>query len=289
MNLELNEAGMTFLVGAFVLLGLEAVTYFVLGRHVTRFFEGRLGLGDDGTPASLTTGVFIGLSFAIGLLTEDVSFKYADPLVYRPFRFTYGVLHLAAADHDDSTVKNAMQVGVLVSELKRLNPRPTRLGRAVFSSGLFPSLLGAEGKQVEAWALNGGPLPLRPGDSNFETLESLITSAFYFAKNRVYNNEQYFDELRRIQSRLEFSATVATVGLLLASVAIVMASVRLRLVWRESQQRRLTARRGAQIALVFLAIYFFAYLAYVQESDEFNKRVFGYYDSMLRANRGELP
>lgn len=288
MNLELNEAGMTFLVGAFVILAAEAISYYFFDRHLMRFFEGRLGLDDAERPAAITTGVFVGLSFALGLLVEDAGFKYSDPLVYRPFRFVYAKLHLAAGAHDDSTVKGAMQHGALISELHERNPKLTRLGRAVFQSGIFSALLGPDGRAMESWATAGGTLPQRRNQTNktprFAKADDDIAAVFYFAKNRLYHTKNYFEELSRIQSRLEFSSTIATISLISVFVAILSGFVAVPLAMRSgSLGNRL--RKCAGVTALFAAIYVLGYVAYVHESEEFNKRVFGYYDSMLRAAR----
>jgi hypothetical protein len=288
MNLELNEAGMTFLVGAFVILAAEAISYYFFDRHLMRFFEGRLGLDDAERPAAITTGVFVGLSFALGLLVEDAGFKYSDPLVYRPFRVLYAKLHLAAGAHDDSTVKGAMQHSALISELHERGPKLTRLGKAVFASGIFAALLGRDGHATQLWATEGGVLPQRADATSktprFAKVDDDIAAVFYFAKNRVYNTKHYFEELSRIQARLEFSSTIATISLIFVFVALLSGVVAIPLT-RQKGDIATRLKNVAGVIAVFTGIYVLGYVAYVHESEEFNKRVFGYYDSMLRAAR----
>ena len=112
MNLELNDAGMTFLVGSFVIVAAEALSYFVFGRDLLRFFRGRVGFADEGPTAAVTTGVFIGLSFALGPLVEDVCHKYDDSNIDWPFNIVYGALHAGAADHAEHNLKGALHHAV---------------------------------------------------------------------------------------------------------------------------------------------------------------------------------
>lgn len=53
--------------------------------------------------------------------------------------------------------------------------------------------------------------------------------------------------------------------------------------------RYLVARRGTRLVVVFLGVYILAYVAYIQESEEYSKRVFGYYASMLHASTATPP
>ncbi|HEX8255846.1 MAG TPA: hypothetical protein VF846_22090 [Thermoanaerobaculia bacterium] len=289
MSLELNAAGMTFLVGAFVILAFEAVGYFIFGRHILHFFEGQLGLSRaDTTPPAVTTGVFVGLSFALGLLVEDVCHKYDDATIDWPFRFAYGTLHLgtSADDHSDTNLKAALQHSVLILNLQETQPRLSPLGKAVFASGVFEAVLGDErGRITRKWALGGGPLPQGTPGNVYEGFKEDLGAVFYFAKNRVYREDNYYDELTRIQTRLDFARTVAILGSIAACLTVAVGVALLARVWSQPRFRRHVLTRAGIVAVAFATIYVLAYHAYVRESKEYNKRVFGYYDSMLRASR----
>lgn len=292
MNLELNDVGMTFLVGAFVLLAIEAVSYFIFGRHLIRFFEGQLGLTpSNNTPPAITTGVFIGVSFALGLLVEDVCHKYDDANIDWPFRFAYGTLHIGADSHADSNLKASLQHSVLIEKLKQRNPELTGLGYAVFSSGIFETVLGRErGTAITNWALRSNDLPKGSATNRYEGLRRGIAAVFYFDKNRVYFNENYFGEMSRIQARIDFSRTIATSSLVGTAASAIVAVIALAAARRNRKQFRTKAFRTALVVACFAATYVLSYHAYIRESKEFNKRVFGYYDSMLVAARtGPTP
>jgi hypothetical protein len=90
MDLGIKELGITFLVGAFTILGLELILYYFLGIPLTGFFQGKLGLqgkkrtsnhrNTEVRDQTMRTAVFIGLAFAVGILAEDISFKYVDSI-----------------------------------------------------------------------------------------------------------------------------------------------------------------------------------------------------------------
>jgi hypothetical protein len=93
MESALKDLGVTFLVGAIAILGIEFVLHYLLNIDLTGFFRGRLGLGSssfspgrvaggscDGPPeerrhrrepadegrANLSATVFVMLAFAVG-------------------------------------------------------------------------------------------------------------------------------------------------------------------------------------------------------------------------------
>lgn len=286
MNLELDEAGMTFLVGAFVILAAEAIAHYLFGRSLLRFFQGRFGLTDEGDERpGLTTGVFVGLSFALGLLVEDVCYKYSDPYVFWTYHVTHPEQFVASHSHETDDIKATLQQSVLVSDIDKLPPELTNLGGEVFGSGIFAKLNGSKGVEVEDWAQPSVATEAKPYNRGEKELRRIISGTFYFAKNRVYHVATYFEEMRRIQSRLEFSSTVATVSLISSVTCVTFAIIWIPLVWKAAEIRqRLLFRVGALLG-VFVTVYSLAFLAYIQESEEFNRRVFGYYDSMVRATR----
>lgn len=138
MDLGLKELGITFLVGAFTILGLEMILYHFCSIKLTGFFHGRLGLSDSPektrTPESkngdesdreltMRTAVFIGLAFAIGVLAEDVSEKYRDGL-HIPFNSVSGrVFPAGLIDRIDLPVKYDARMKTLFKDSPPA-PRP---------------------------------------------------------------------------------------------------------------------------------------------------------------------
>jgi hypothetical protein len=189
----------------------------------------------------------------------------------------------------------------------------TGLGYELASRGAFSQIDNTRGVEVEQWIResatgSGGRysrfdgtlqpqygaegavnLPHRCSDSSLLTREDVrdsIQRLWYNAKNRVYTNQQYYQEIERMQSRLDFSRTVAVISLLVEGLSLLFillaeyvqiandggASVRLGMHWR---------RRSWYRSLIVFAIYLAATVAYTRESLEINKRVYGYYSSIL--------
>src|SRR5688572_1938389 len=77
----IKELGITLLVGAFTILGAEAILHYYFNRGFVGFFEGKLGLeesGKVGKEQTMTIAVFIAFAFAVGVVVEDLSWKYRD-------------------------------------------------------------------------------------------------------------------------------------------------------------------------------------------------------------------
>ena len=287
MDLELNEAGMTFLVGALTILSIVALLYAFTGRTIIPAAkkDDAPPLPSEGPPAALLTGMFIGLSFALGLLIEDAAYKFHDPFLYRPLNLWRDVFGRSTNRGD---LKAEIARGVLFRTIPETRPERKSLGDDVCRGDLFRAALQPLDSPVAAWACDGLPLPgVRGEEARYRAVDGAVMAAFYFAKNRVYREPNYFNELRRIQSRLEFSRTVATLTFGAAAVALAALLYAALTFRREGARRRVIA---AAVALaVFMGVHALAYLAYVQESEEFQKRVFGYYASMLRAEKFRLP
>jgi len=110
MDLGIKELGITFMVGAFTILGFELLLHHFFNIQLTGFFKGKLGLDGqestnqtasakrlsrrvevDAKEQTMKTAVFIGLAFAIGILAEDLSYKYVDSIQFpiKSFRQQY--------------------------------------------------------------------------------------------------------------------------------------------------------------------------------------------------------
>jgi len=287
LNIELNELGMTFLVGALVILGVDAIRFAVWGTHLTRLSEEVVSnvAADKGT-AVITTGIFVGLSFAIGLLVEDACYKFHDPFLYWPLEAAHHVVGSALPSSGD--LKFDLQRGVLFEELSIHERRLTPLGEQVCNAKLIELSFASNGKPVADWMCRGGARPSRVDRRDpFYVVDRTIRSAFYFAKNRVYMITEYSSEMKRIQSRLEFSRTVATLTFGGAVITLPLALLSIIFIDRDDLLRRI--RNSALLTLAFVAVYILAYVAYMQESEEYNKRIFGYYASMSFAAATHVP
>ena len=289
MNFDLNEVGMTFLVGAFAILSADAICFFFGGRHLTRISQRTHGLVPaEGPTAALTTGVFIGLSFAFGLLVEDSCYKFHDPFLYRPLLSVYRLTSSTAAERSGD-IKVDIVRSVLFENVTALPVRRTSLGDQLCHVRLFQRAFATD-PRVDAWACANAPRPPDPpGEEPYSVIDKSIRSTFYFAKNRVFLVNSYYDELLKIQRRLEFSRTIATIMCVATFITLAALPVALIKPRNHPPSRRRLVRNGGALALIFVAIYLLAYVAYVQESNEYVKRIFGYYSAMVHAAASKLP
>jgi hypothetical protein len=115
---------------------------------------------------------------------------------------------------------------------------------------------------------------------------------FYFdAKNEVYRNEFYFQELRKIQMRIDFARSlIAVVSILIALVTAITLikcfGAKIKKNWSKKFINKWFITPKIRLDLLALAytilisIYLFAAYAYYSEETEFDKRVYGYYLSL---------
>lgn len=112
-------------------------------------------------------------------------------------------------------------------------------------------------------------------------LGAVANSLYYRAKNTVYRQENYFAELSLVQTRIDFSRSLAFVSMLFVMVGI------LETVFYPSTgstangaQRLPQMKRVGGFCAVYVAIGGVGLSCFVSEEREFNSRVFGYYSTM---------
>src|SRR5262245_22459551 len=156
MDFGIKELGITFMVGAFTILGFELIFYCFFNKELTGFFSGRLGLQDESaSPNDLQTSqapnkadsddkketmrlaVFVGLAFAVGILAEDASYSYVESLNI-PFRripaAIVGRLSPTGA-HFDSTYDSRLRT--IITDPDNGNPAPQWLAMDLARTNSF--------------------------------------------------------------------------------------------------------------------------------------------------------
>lgn len=299
MDLGIKELGITFLVGAFTILGLELILYYFLGIPLTGFFQGKLGLqgkkrtsnhrNTEVRDQAMRTAVFIGLAFAVGILAEDISFKYVDS-IQSPIASIPDTLLPESVIKRLDLSKESSRVQTLIHDL-RGEAKPSQLAIDLAKAEAFVVSDPENGKKVQDWIKN--PVNCKPSDSavgecpSSKQVADSILKLYYQAKNRAYDRENYYDEMKRIQSRLDFSRSISMIAFVYFVVGAVVGLVLLIPAARNSspakqQQFRFRAPiRIPGVLVILLLTSFSALWAFSRESDEFNKRAFGYYSSML--------
>ena len=305
MEIELKDIGIALIVGSFTILAFEFITWYSFGARITGFFKGRLGL-EAGDMRGI---VFLFICFGVGLVTQDVFHKSIDAVnIAGPSRLLICNLGLIPDLNRERgpLTRSRLETATLVRGLSTRSPSLTSLGEELAESGLFEKLDPGRGALVQTWLLNMCRRPLTVDQQRM--VENSIQRVWYAAKDRIYRNETYSDEMTRLEMRQEFSAALAGVarfawmGMVAASLLMLVASLWFRyrpadvsaipwlrtraLVRTISGSWQGTARFAAFTTLrvaILVTIYFFALWAYAQESVELNKRAFGYYNSLVAA------
>jgi hypothetical protein len=321
MNFDLKELGITFIVGSFVILGLEAVLFYFYNIQLTGFFQTKAGL-DGGKPSktddpqemdypadssesqrykdnspvqTIKIAIFIGIAFAVGILAEGLSYKYVDS-VQTPFKelpsFFKEILpkeldkSLGLPSKENSRIKTLIKN---IYEKPEVEPLANDLAKQKAFSLMNPST----GLKVENWIKDPNRCAPDSNDilSNCPSISEItqcVYGVYYYAKNRVYQNPSYYDEMRRIESRRDFSRSISLIAFVYLMGAVFTGLARLIYLMIKFKGGSFRAKRTWEIctkmvyvSLILFGIYFFSMWAYERESDEFNKRAFGYFSTML--------
>jgi hypothetical protein len=321
MDLGLKEIIITIMLGAYTLLGLEIILFALFRLRFKGFFRDTLGFDRyrvprNTSPYPMKIAVFIGLSFGVGIVAEDLSYKFVDN------ELPFGLL-----SRYDSRVKS------LIGDIE--SPAVNPLAKELALNGAFriSAENPEESRRTEAWILSGEPYhdPCAQTPEHCFVKHSII-DLYYQAKNTVYTNPNYYDELKRIQARSDFTRSIAIIGffywalipvllLFLLAVRVYARRHRLRIVTRDAsvseaedsnvivaaeherknRQQNLVrvhwaSRRSFELSRAkfttalelmgaLTVIILLSGWAYTNETREFNKRAFGYFSTGLATSR----
>lgn len=132
------------------------------------------------------------------------------------------------------------------------------------------------------------------GVSQKQSFSSRVNEMYYNAKNKVFGHENYHRELSEIQDRISFSRSLALLCFVFFSLHcalfLLLGGVAIKN-WdshRVSDMDLGRVKPLGSLAVVYVLGVCLAAMAYRSESDNFNKRVFGYYISLTHST-GENP
>src|ERR1051326_5439470 len=286
----LKDIATTLIVGTFTILIVEAFTYFVFAIPLTHAFHPRRsGLHQRDTQ------IFLFVCFAVGLITEDVLWKSRDAVyIGLPTRLLLCNKHVfdELGDDTEDVTRTRLVSAVLIRGIDSV-PTVTDLGEKLARHGDFSAVDPVGGRYVESHINHRS---LAPGLAN--RFNASMQKLWYEAHNRVLQEDGYRDEMNRIETRERFTVTIARLAhivvafatasgiVMLAFVAIRLRLRRPRFLRRSRALIRASTTQGyfsrvAPICLALYLIYIFALWACVRESMEYDKRVFGYYDSLV--------
>jgi hypothetical protein len=308
MIAALKDLGLTFLIGAFTLLGFEAICWYLFGVRVTGFFRGRLGLYSTKPPVDEATDLAIWLfvvsSFAVGLIAEDISYGWQDPGA-----LPKAILNIAA--HPDTLRREAL----VAAHADKNSACGTQLGGELAERGAVSKVVkDTSASRLENW-LSQPKCSTTLSMTDAERA-ALLRRVYYHAKNWSYSQQNYFQELDRLQSRIDLTRSLLIVScclvLLTTCISGVAAIVAFLLpcyrssgpAWSSSDSPKFPdsllfrvstilqygvepqlawawANRAFCIVCVFAMIGGSSALAFRFETTEFYKHAFGYYSTSL--------
>lgn len=277
MDFDLKELGATLVVGAYFLFGLEVISFLVLGSNVFVQVVSRSG-------TKFTTQTLLALSivlcFALGMLMEDVSDKFVD----RDTLTQELIMRFMPSGSTDDDIKQAVLYGE-----NRQEAGP--LAREMADRHLFCRFAGNHGLKIEEAITKGSGASLW-GMPEKER-ESAAKRLYYHAKNVVYKESTYYDELKKIQSRIDFSRSYLVISALLLGITLALTvykvfklGIRLRRNPTEVEKQRQAeklwnlSKRLAGIVSFFLFSCLLGTFAYKAEETQFDNRAYGYFSSL---------
>jgi hypothetical protein len=294
MNPGLGQMSQSFAVGAIAIFGLLLVMPF--RNELIEYLKKRLPRGGD--LSAVYTLIYLALVLTLGIIVED----FSKDIVAGRF---YGVLP-ENIDLGDSNSRKA--------SLYHLKPVDTIGGRylldgdALFFRLLQSSLFAACGDSAGIHLENERRVQFvakyNRGDSIFCTdrdkdlLEASTVALYYQAHNVVYQRQTHFEELTRIESRLDFarSLTFLAAFFLFGGFAHLMVCPILRSLsgvkhnkHKDYFYRISTVRWLKQgVMLLFFAITMVVgYGTLRREQMNYNRRVYGYFESIRHQQQPE--
>jgi hypothetical protein len=235
MDIALKEVGATLLIGLFTVLTADAFVVYLLGRKFIGFFDNKIGFSDR---AKQKATLLVAVSFVVGMLAEDLSYKFVDdeanPVVATANIVTTWIEHVqevvwpnepgGTAQRPASTPHRAIsrqdfRFHTLVqhqvsSEGKTHFVKPTKLGREIGALGLFQSARVTLGR-VSASTFDSWLAAERPemvDDDCVKAMGEASERLYYVAKNTTFLEDNLFQELTRIETRLDFSRSISLIS-----------------------------------------------------------------------------
>lgn len=291
MNFDLTELAATLAIGIFCFAGIAGL-FFMFSRRTAGSI-----LTAMSKVSQPVIAIIAGFCFVAGMIVEDVSNKFVDD--------DNKWLSKAVSESDDE-IKAKVFFGLHYQHT--LNHEPTSLSYLASQQGLLHRYGGVDGYALEQHIVRAsafGPSSPRPAEIDGKRIKDVAKLFYYNAKGSTYKEPSYYNELKRIQMRIDFSRSLIAVSAFLAILFVVALSLTLvkrPTIWvlryiensakkRLSMRRRLRAKRIREWAnrvpvrplrtlvfgfLLFLT-FFAARFAYSSEEKEFDKRAYGYY------------
>jgi hypothetical protein len=251
MNLDLKDVGITLVVGAYVLYGLELLVG-VLYRHnlFTALREAKF-VSDTGSVA-----VSLALSFALGMIMESAATFY-----------------LRGPGSSLKFFERTMVKQVLDKQTLGVSPLGLEMsGNRLFSLVAGPSLVPIERTICATGAIQA---------TDTVVFQRAVSRLYYHSKNVLYGHPQFSDEMLGVQQRMNFSSAFAGCSAMLLLAFVAMTGERWAATRRKPNAEFIPRLKSAGlIASLFGVITATSLFAYSREAGEYTRRAFGYYSTI---------
>lgn len=275
METAIKEVGITFLVGAITILGVEFSLFYMLGVNLTGFFSGRLGLEEsaqtkvEASRAPMSPYVFVGLSIVLGIVVEDISYRSVEA-ANLPFKTAHAWLAREVPEQlrkdlglDAPQSRDDLRISSLIPHSCHLATTGQSLTTEKAATNMPPppcanrlahtisEVVFKDSKNVSTWLRECSS---DDGDSNtcsrvcaevcrpdgapftrYETTASeirkTVVNAYYRAKNLLFRQPQYYDELRRIEQRIGFMRSIGMALFVQYALSLALVGVSIIRAW----------------------------------------------------------
>jgi hypothetical protein len=278
MEFDLKEIGVTIFIGAYFLFGIEVLLYLFFSSNVFLTIEKETRF----TSRSLIV-LALTLSFAFGMLIQDVSDQFVDEDTW---------LHNIVALFADQSSDDELKLRTLFKENNsQINPFAFEMARL----GFINKYGGEYGQGVQEAILTKKSVQ----GIDQKQLMDVAKQLYYYAKNRVYKEATYYDDLKEIQLRIDFARSFLAISFFLIPITLGMALVKIILMRTNGRAKLGTDNAEpnerkhwhtmllptACIIVCLIVSCLLGTFAYISEETQFDRRAYGYFYS-LNTNAG---
>ncbi len=291
MDLELKELGQTLAIGALTILGLWLLFKSFWYKSIS---ENKLSLKHFIDFSFVLNGIVLALVFAIGILIEDISkhvVAQREPprvnlLKYPPLKWSLEIEKSARFSalfdekNDSVSFKSHAKKWFNSGYLKYF------IGDTVLLSKLDGNYIKSEKNklvnELNRDSNTNENILLNVSKDSLQSLKTQINYHYYNAKDYVFQKDNYYKELNAINTRIDFTRSLTFLSSLLCPffALIFLISVIIAVNIKGFNYRNLRWSLVGLILFFFLA--YFGSLTNAVEMSNFNLRVFGYYEHILK-------
>jgi hypothetical protein len=274
MDFELKHLGQTLALGGLAVYGIIFLLRIYTQKMTPNFFK------LEAEKISVFEGaVYLALIFAAGIIIEDFSKNVS---AQRPKWISKTVETILEAD---KSLRLRSLYNVHVKSDASIIATATPLLKNLLAIDGESATYRRYKKPVLEAMTPGTDVITIQGKANVDLLMNSINGMYYSAKNVVYTEDNFFEELSEIGNRTDFvrGLTLLCVAFFCGYLAFIAAFI-----WPAFRVRNFPVTRK-EIGKVFAVclLYFFGVwatrLAYTSECTNYNLRVFGYYITLVEA------